>query len=223
MAVTLVVAETITGANVADSLAGGSTGLDLGQTTNGQYSPLILQSANSGRQDLLIYHSAVVDPITDVKFYLAEYTGIYGGANSAAADFTTVGNYGAADSGSTANNGDGFSRGVHIDMSWDVSVAAQFGYSREGTGQKRIFGKSYSGNTGLSLALAFDMHVDAASYWNGATEVDAATPFTGQIGKSTDSVLGNRGHIRNRFYLHTGETNGGIVQYDTVVSFAYTA
>jgi hypothetical protein len=223
MSVTLTVSETITGANASDTLAGGSTGLDLGQTTNGQYSPLILQSANTGHQDLFLRHDAVVDPITDVKFYIAQYSGVYGGANSAAADFTTVGNYGAADSGATANNGDGLSRGSHIDMSWDVSVASQFGYSREASGQKRIFGKSYSGNTGLSLALAFDMHVDAASYWNGATEVDASAPVTGKVGKSTDTVLGNRGHIRNRFYLHTGETNGGILQYDTVVSFAYTA
>ena len=223
MSVTLTVSETITGANASDTLAGGSTGLDLGQTTNGQYAPLILQSANTGHQDIFLRHNAVVDPITDVKFYIAQFSGVYGGAGTAAGDFTIVGNYGAADTGATTNNGDGLSRGSHIDMSWDVSVASQFGYSREASGQKRIFGKSYSGNTGLSLALAFDMHVDAASYWNGASEVDATTPVTGKIGKSTDTVLGNRGHIRNRFYLHTGETNGGVVQYDTTVSFAYTA
>jgi hypothetical protein len=223
MAVTLTVSETITGANASDTLAGGSTGLDLGQVTNGQYSPLTSQAGNTGHQDIFIRHDAVTDPITDVKFYLAQYTGVYGGANSAAADFTTVSNYGAADSGATTNNGDGLSRGAHIDMSWDVATASQFGYGREATGQKRIFGKSYTGNTGLSLALAFDLHVDACSYWNGATEVDATTPVTGKIGKSTDTVLGNRGHIRNRFYLHAGETNGGVVQYDFVTSFAYTA
>jgi hypothetical protein len=223
MAVTLTVSETITGANASDSLSGGSTGLDLGQATNGQYSPIILQSANTGHQDLFLRHDAVVDPITDVKFYIAQFSGVYGGATSAAADFTTVGNYGAADAGTTTNNGDGLSRGSHIDMSWDVSTASQFGYSREASGQKRIFGKSYSGNTGLSIALAFDLHVDACSYWNGASEVDATLPVTGKIGKSTDTVLGNRGHIRNRFYLHTAETNGGVVQYDTVCSFAYTA
>ena len=229
MSVTLTVSETITGANASDTLAGGSTGLDLGQTTNGQYAPLTLQSANTGHQDIFLRHDAVVDPITDVKFYIAQFSGVYGGAGTAAADFTTVSNYGAADlaaGAATANNGDGLSRGSHIDMSWDVSVASQFGYARETSGQKRIFGSTnalYGGKTGLSLALAFDMHVDAASYWNGATEVDATTPVTGKIGKSTDTVLGNRGHIRNRFYLHTGETNGGVVQYDTVCSFAYTA
>lgn len=223
MAVTLTISETAAGAAAADSLSGGSTGIDLGQVTNGQYAPLTLQSANTGHQDVFIRHDAVVDPITDVKFYLAQYTGTYGGANTAAADFTTVGAYGAADSGATTNNGDGLSRGVHIDMDWQVATASQFGYSREAAGNMRIFGKSYSGNTGLSLALAFDMHVDAASYWNGASEVDATTPVTGKIGKSTDTVLGNRGHIRERFYLHTGEINGGIVQFDYVTSFAYTS
>lgn len=223
MAVTLIISETIAGSAVSDALAGGSTGLDLGQVTNGQYAPLTLQSANTGHQDIFLRHDAVTDPITDVKLYLAQYTGVYGGANTAAADFTTVGAYGAADAGATANNGDGLSRGCHIDMDWQVATASQFGYSREATGQKRIFGKSYTGNTGLSLALAFDMHVDAASYWNGSVESDASAPVTGKVGKSTDTVLGNRGHIRNRFYLHTGEINGGVIQYDTVVSFAYTS
>lgn len=223
MSVSLIVSETITGANASDSLAGGSTGLDIGQVTNGQYAPLILQSANTGHQDVFIRHDAVVDPITDVKFYAAQYTGTYGGANSAAADFTTLGAYGAADTGATANNSDGLSRGLHIDMSWDVATASQFAYTRESTGQKRIFGKSYTGKDGLSLANAFDMHVDAASYWNGSSEVDATTPVTGKIGKSSDTVLGNRGHIRKRVYLHTAAVDGGILQYDFVIGFAYTA
>jgi len=226
MAVTLTISETAAGAAAADVLAGGSTGIDLGQVTNGQYSPLILQSANTGHQDLYIRHDAVIDPITDVKLYLAQFSGTYGGANSAAADFATVGAYGVADgasAASTANNGDGFSRGVHIDMDWQVATASQFGYGREAGGQMRIFGKSYAPNDGLSLALAFDLHVDAMSYWNGATEVDATTPVTGQIGISTDTILGNRGHFRERFYLNTAEINGGIIQFDTVVSFAYTA
>lgn len=223
MAVTLTASETIAGANVSDSLAGGSTGLDLGQVTNGQYAPLISQASNTGHQDLFIRHDAVVDPITDVKFYIAQYSGVYGGANTAAADFTTLSNYGAADTGATANNNDGNSRGLHMDMSWDVVTASQFSYAREAGGQMRIFGKSYSGDDGLSLANAFDLHVDACSYWDGSTEADATTPVTGKIGKSTDTVLGNRAHIRLRAYLHTASVDGGILQYDTVISYAYTA
>jgi hypothetical protein len=223
MAVTLVVSETITGANVSDTLAGGSTGLDLGQVTNGQYAPLTLQSANSGEQSIFVRHDAVVDPITDVKLYVAQFSGTYGGANTAAADFTTLGNYGAADTGATANNSDGLSRGLHVDMSWDVATASQFAYTREATGQKRIFGKTYSAKDGLSLAQAHDLHVDACSYWNGSSEIDATTPVTGKIGKASDTVLGNRAHIRARAYLNTAATEGGILQHDVVLSYAYTA
>lgn len=223
MAVTLTVSETITGANVSDTLAGGSVGLDLGQVTNGQYTPLISQASNTGQQDVFISHDAVVDPITDVKLYVAQFSGVYGGANNAAADFTTVANYGAADTGATANNSDGLSRGIHVDMSWDVATASQFAYTREATDQKRIFGKIYTGKDGLSLAQAHDMHVDAMSYWNGSSEVDAITPVTGKIGKSSDTVLGNRAHFRMRGYLHTAAVDGGILQWDTVISFAYSA
>jgi hypothetical protein len=223
MAVILTVSETVTGGNVSDTLAGGSTGLDLGQVTNGQYAPLTLQSANTGHQDIFIRHDAVVDPVTDFKVYLSTFSGTYGGANSAGADFTTIGAYGAADSGATANNSDGLSRGIRVDMSWDVATASQFAFTRETTGQMRIFGKDYSGKDGLSLPQAHDLHVDACSYWNGSSEVDASSPVTGKIGKASDTVLGNRAHIRMRGYLHTAAVDGGILQWDTVFSYAYSA
>lgn len=223
MAVTLTVSTTITGSDVSDTLAGGSTGSDLGQVTNGSYAPVTTQSANTGWRDWYISHNASFDPITDVKFYLAQYSGTYGGASSAAADFTTVGNYGLADTGATKNNADGNSRGLHMDMSWDVTSTNAFDYSRETTGQKRIFGKSYTGKDGLSLANAFDLHVDACSYWNGTSEVDASAPVTGSIGKASDSALGNRAHIKRRFYLNTSAIDGGILQYDFVISYSFTA
>ncbi len=223
MAVTLVVSETAAGADFSDSLAGGGTGLDLGQVTNGFYAPIISQGANTGHQDIYIYHDAVVDPINDVSIYLAEYSASYGGADSAANDFATIGAYGAADAGATKNNDDGESRGIHIDMSWNVSSATQFDYSRETTGQKRIFGKDYDGFDGLLNTTAFPLHVDAMSYWDGSTEADAVTPVEGKIGKSTDTVLGNRGHFKMRGYLHTAATEGGILQWDTIIGFSYTA
>ncbi len=223
MSVSLTVSETVTGAEVSDTLSGGTSGLDFGQVVNGSYSPITLQSANTGKQNIFISHNASVDPITDVKFYVAIYSGTYGGADSAADDFTTLSGMGGADSGGTKNNTDGNSRGLHIDMDWQVSDTNQFDYSREATGQKRIFGKNYSGLTGLSLATAFNMHADSASYWNGSSEVDATTPVTGKIGKSSDSVLGNRCHLQSRFYLHSGATEGGVLQFDIVVAFSFTA
>lgn len=223
MAVTLTVSETVTGAEVADVLAGADTGQDYGQVVSGSYTPVILQSANTGAQDMYLSHDAVVDPITDVKSYLATFSGTYGGANSAAADFTTIGNYGAADTGATANNSDGNSRGLRVDMDWQVSTVNQFSYAREATGQMRIYGKTYTTLTGLSLALAFSLHADACSYWNGTTEVDATTPVTGKIGKASDAVLGNRGHVKDRFALNSGATEGGILQFDRVWAYSYTA
>lgn len=223
MSVLLVVSETVTGSEVSDSLSGGSTGLDLGQVVNGAYSPITSQSANTGQQEVYLSHNATIDPITNVAFYVDTYSGTYGGANSAAADYTTLIGYGAADGGATKNNTDGLSRGLHMDMDWQVSSSNQFQYSREASGNLRIFGKTYTGLDGVAQGTAFPMHVDAASYWNGSSEIDAVTPVTGKIGKSSDTVLGNRGHIKKRFYLHSGATDGGILQNDFVVAYSYTA
>ena len=86
-----------------------------------------------------------------------------------------------------------------------------------------MFGKGYTGLDGVALATAFNLHTDANSYWNGTTEVAATTPVTGKIGKSTDTVLGNRGHVKARFYLNSAAVDGGILQFDFVVGFSYTA
>lgn len=223
MSVTLTISETIAGAEVSDTLEGGDTGLDYGQVVSGSYAPLVDQVGNDGALDIFIRHDAVDDPITDVKLYVQTYTGTYGGANSSAADFTTLSNYGSSDTGATANNSDGNSRGLHIDMSWNVATLSQFDYSRETSGQKRIFGKTYTTKTGLSLANAFALHVDAMSYWNGSVEADATTPETGKIGISSDSVLGNRGHYKARWYLNSGALEGGILQYDQVYAYSYTS
>lgn len=223
MAVLLTVSETVAGAEVSDALAGGDTGMDFGQVVNGSYAPLTSQVANTGHQDVYLRHDATVDPITSVKTYCAQFSGTYGGANTAAADFTALMAYGAADTGGTKNNTDGDSRGLHIDMDWQVSTANQFEYSREATGQKRIYGKDYSGLDGSDLANAFTLHADAMSFWDGSTEADATTPVAGQIGIAADTVLGNRGHLKSRFYLDSGAVDGGILQWDWVFAYSYTA
>jgi hypothetical protein len=225
MAVNLTVSNTtITGSEASDALAGGSTGIDFGQVANGSYSPIISQTANTGAMDIFISHDATIDPITGLKFYVAQYTGSYGGANSASADLTKLLAYGAADTGATKNNSDGNSQGLQIDMDWQVSSANQFDYTRETTGQKRIFGKSYAGGlTGEDSAKAFTLHADAMSYYNGTAEVDASAPVAGKIGKSTDSVLGNCGHLKSRFYLNSAATDGGFLQAGLIVSYSYTA
>jgi hypothetical protein len=184
---------------------------------------VIDQTLNTGVQDIYIRHDAAIDPIENVSFYLGQFSGTYGGATNATSDLSTILAYGLADSGSSKNNADGNSRGLHIDMDWQVSTTNQFLYSRESTGQRRIFGKTSSGKNGSNLALSFPMHEDACSFWNGSAEVDASAPEAGKIGKSTDAVLGNRGHFKKRFYLHTAATDGGIAQWDFVINFSFTA
>lgn len=228
MAVTLTISETLTGSGLADSLSGGGTGLDLGQVINGQYTPIVDQPTNDGVQNIYLSHDAVIDPITDVKFYVQQYgvgTGFtYGGANSAAADITKLLNMGNSSSSSNANNADGLANGLHIDMDWQVTTANQFNPSRIGT-QVRIFGDNGGAATGdgRNLATAFNLYVDAMSRNNGGTEVDASSPQTGKIGKAGDTTLGDRGHIKKRFFLATAETDGGILQWEFVTAFSYTA
>ena len=228
MAVTLTISETLTGSGLADALSGGGTGLDLGQVINGQFSPITDQPTNDGAQEIYLSHNAVVDPITEVKTYVQQYgvgTGFtYGGANSAAADITKLLNMGNTSSSANANNADGLANGLHIDMDWQVTTANQFNPSRIGT-QVRIFGDNGGAATGdgRNLATAFSMHVDAMSRNNGGTEVDATTPVTGKIGKTGDAVLGDRAHFKKRFFLATAETDGGILQWEFVTSFSYTA
>ena len=228
MAVLLTVSETIAGAAFADALEGGGSGIDLGSVINGQFAPIVDQPTNDGKQDVFIRHDATIDPITDVKTFVQQYgtgTGFtYGGANSAAADITKLLNMGNASATSNANNNDGLGNGLHIDMDWQVSTASQFAPARIGT-QVRIYGDNGGAATGegRNLATAFSMHVDAMSRNNGGTEVDAGTPVTGKIGKTGDTTLGDRAHPRLRFFLRTDETDGGILQWEWVIAYSFTA
>lgn len=228
MAVLLTVSETITGAAFADSLSGGGTGIDFGNVINGQYAPIIDQPTNNGHLDVFIRHDATVDPITGLKSFVQQYgvgTGFtYGGANSAAADQTKVLNMGNASASVNANNADGLANGLHIEMDWQVSQANQFNQARIGT-QHRIYGDNGGAASGeaRNLATAFDMHVDAMVYNNAGVEVDATTPQTGKVGKTGDTVLGDRAHPRFRFFLRTDETDGGILQNEIVLAYSFTA
>lgn len=228
MSVLLTVSETLSGTAFADSLAGGGTGIDLGNVINGQYAPLVDQPTNNGHQDVFIRHNATVDPITDVKTFVQNYgigTGFtYGGANSAAADYTKILTMGNADTSTVANNSDGFANGLHIDMDWQVSQSNQFTAARIGTGQHRIYGDNGGASgDGRNLATGFTMNADAMSRNNAGTEVDATTPVAGKIGKTGDTVLGDRAHPRLRFFLRSDETDGGILQWEWVISYSFTA
>lgn len=221
MAVLLTISKTLGGSAVADSLAGGSSGLDLGQVINGQYVPIINQVANTGHQDIFVRHDATVDPIDSVKTFVDEYTGTYGGADSAANDIATLIAKGQADNENTANNSDGLASGFRIEHAGrEIGTlgASAFLPSRA---QVQIYGDS--GTDGIDLASAFDLHVDALIYNDSGSEVDATTPVTGQIGVTGDTVLGDVAHVGVRFYLEDSAPDGGVLQFDWVWAYSFTA
>ena len=223
MAVNLVISETLDGAQVADALAGGGTGLDLGQVQNGEWSPRVPPSSNNeGKQDLYIQHDAVVDPITDVKLFMQEFgvgTGFtYGGADSAAGDFTSLKNLADA-SGSSKNNADGLSGGLWVEFDADVSQVNQFDQATRPTLVK-IFGDGLT--DGIDLASAFQIPTDSMVY-NAPPETLASAAVAGSIGKAGDTVLGDAAHIALRIYLPQSQTDGGIFQGELVTAYSFTA
>lgn len=217
MAVSLIISTVINGTQVADALAGGGTGFDLGPTTNGSYSNVVDQNANTGSANLYIRHDATVDPITDVKFFIAEYSQSYGGANSPSDDFTTLTNLGSA-SGNSKNNADGNSGGLWADQDFDASTINQFDVINFPT-VVNIYGQA---SQGVDVDSAFVMRADSATY-DSAGEQQPSAPEDGKIGISGDTVLGDNSKQKLRLYLPQAFPDGGIHQWDWVISYAFTA
>lgn len=222
MAVALTVSETLDGTAVSDALANGGNGVDLGSVTNGQYAPIVSAPANTGAQILYIRSDATVDPVTEVKTFIQTYgtsTGFsYGGADSAANDYATLVAEGNA-SGSSKNNSDDLSSGLWIDMDSDVSTTNQFDQAGFPSVVK-IYGDN---NTdGIDLASGFTMAAEAMVVDNGG-EQQASAPIAGQIGKDSDLVLGDNAKIRLRIFLRLAFPNGGILQWEWVIAYSFTA
>lgn len=231
MAVLLTVSETLGGSEVADSLAGGGTGVDLGQVVNGQYSPIVDQTLNTGAQILYLRHNAAIDPITNLKVYMDSYsrTGFtYGGAVTAASDFNVLKSEGNASAVTAAekNNSTGLAGGLWMEMQYDVASSNQFDIatargSDPGTKYVKIFGKSAQGQ---DEATAYGIIKEACLYTpDNLVENAPSAPVDGKIGKESDAVLGNRAKIRVRIFLREAFADGGIFQAALVARFSYTA
>ena len=218
MSVSITVANTIDGTPVADALSGGDSGIDLGTVTNGNYAPLVDKNLNQGSRDLYIFHDAVVDPITDLKSFIAQFSGTYGGADSAANDYALVKSIGNT-SGNSKNNGDGNSSGIWIAMDADASDTNNFDVANFPTLNK-IYGDNVS--DGTDLANAFVVNAQAMVYESGG-EQNATSPVDGQVGISGDTTLGDNAHVQLRIYLAEAFTQGGIIQVDWTLAFSYTA
>lgn len=229
MAVTLFFqdAKSAIGDNVFDDgLVGGGQGVDFGQVQNGSYAPIIDGPSNTGAIVAYLNHDAIESPITEVKFFLDNYTTTgftYGGSATAGSDLSNILAQGAAsdESAGAKNNSNGLAGGIWMDMQWDVSTANQFDISTRASNVK-IFGNG--GTQGIDLASAFDLSADAMLYSaDDSAEVDATTPVLGSIGINNDSVLGDYGKIRMRTYLRSDFADGGYFQVALQISYAHLA
>ena len=229
MAVTLFFqdAKSAAGDNIfAEPLVGSGTGVDFGQVQNGSYAPIIDGPSNTGAIVAYLNHDAVESPITEVKFYLDNYTTTgftYGGSATSASDLTNILAQGQTsdESAGAKNNSNGLAGGIWVDMQWDVSTANQFDISTRSSNVK-IFGNG--GTQGIDLASAFDLSADALLYSaDDSAEVDATTPVLGSIGINNDAVLGDYAKIRMRTYLTSGFGDGGYFQVALQVSYAHLA
>ena len=226
MTVSLTISSSRGGGSYNDALQGGSNGIDFGQPSNGTYSPLIDQASNTGSRQLHIRHDAVFDPITDLKTYIQQYSGTYGGADSAANDYSTLIAKGNASNSSNANNDDGLASGLHVEMDQDVNTVNQFSPSRIFTGGGAgdfvaIYGDG--GTDGIDLSSAIVIRSDAMYYDDGVSKVAPSSPQNGLIGKSDDTILGNACELKYRFYMKQSETSGGYLQFDLLFSYSYSA
>lgn len=222
MAVLLTVSETLDGSAVADALAGGGSGIDLGSVVNGSYAPVILKSANSGGQNIFVRHDASIDPITDVKTFIQQYgvgTGFtYGGADTAANDYAAIKALGNG-SGSSKNNADGLSGGFWHDADWDASTANQFDQASFPSVVK-IYGDNLVDGTDLTNAFLIP---NTCQVYDAPGETAASAPVAGKIGKNNDTVLGDNAHFKVRIYLTQAYSQGGIYQFEWVWSYSFTA
>ena len=222
MAVLLTVSETLDGSAVADSLAGGGTGLDLGSVVNGSYAPVVSKAANTGAQNVFIRHDATIDPITDVKTFIQQYgvgTGFtYGGADTAANDYAAIKSLGNG-SGSSKNNADGLSGGLWVDQDWDASTANQFDQASFPAAVK-IYGDNVTDGTDLATAFTIP---NTCQVYDAPGETAASAPQAGKIGKNNDTALGDNAHLKLRIYLTQAYSQGGIYQFEWVISYSFTA
>ena len=222
MAVSLTISKVLNPpAQVSDALAGGGSGLDYGQVVNGSYAPVTNKSANTGYQPLYLSHNAAIDPIVEVKSYVGVFSQTYGGAKTALLDIAELISKGQNDSEATANNSDGLSGGLRIEHAGQNIASLGASAFLPSRAQVKIYGNN--GTDGIDLTSAFNLHVDALGKNTAGVWTDASAPVTGKIGKAGDAVLGDTAWVGCRFYLEEAAADGGIMQWDHVWSFAYTA
>lgn len=221
MTVNIVIAESLDGAQISDTLQGGGTGLDLGQVGTASWTPVVSKTANTGHQDLYIQHDGAL-PIFGLALFIQQMsvgTGHpYGGGDSAADDYAAMIAMGNT-SGSSKNNADGLSSGLWVDMDWNASDATRFDQANFPSLVK-IFGDN---NTdGISISSAFLVAAEAMVYNNGGTEDSPSGPVAGKVGASVaPTVFGDAAHVKLRQYLEQNFGQNGYFQFELVAAYSY--
>lgn len=194
--VDLTISRTNTGTAISDLLSGGEVGLDFGTCING---------AQSDIQSLRIRHNGT-SKITGLSWYILPYTGVYGGNFSPSTDYARL---------RTLGDLSGGDYGIQVCEVWNEPVPFTTFYKIR-TG--------YADNYTTKRAMA-----ETSMFWmNTSTQVetDATSPVAGQIGVNDNSAesqaIGNRAFIRARMGLPSNEPDGGIRQWDWVLSYVYT-
>jgi len=195
--VSLVVSRTETGVEVDDELAGGETGCDIGTVPN---------NGASLAQTLHIRHNGA-NKITELAIYIQPYFGLYGGAFTASDDYNKLLDLG---------DDTGGEYGLHNDEDWNNPTP---------------FSTFYKFKTGSGVSFDTRRYVTTPSmYYRDPTtssKTDPSAPVAGQLGPNNDGAdaqaLGNRAQMKLRLALPASETEGGIRQWSTVISYIYTS
>jgi hypothetical protein len=213
----------VLGSNISDSISGGGggqTGWNIGSITSGQWGPITDKATNVGHKDLYMAHDGA-NKITNVSFYVAEFgttTGYsYGGSDTSSNDYANIKAQGSA-SGTSKNNADNNSRGLWVEMQWDVSDVNRFDIGSRSTLVK-TFGKA---SQGIDDATAFTAAAEGMVY-NSGGETAGSAPLAGEIGAAGDTVLGDTFHGQFRHYMEANPTLSSTVQYELVGRFAFTS
>lgn len=192
----LTVSRTASGNNMTDLLSGGSTGMDMGTCVNG---------AASIAQNMYIRHTGT-SKITSLAYYILPYTGSYGGNFSPANDYArlrVLGDLGGGDFG------------LQVCEEWNQTVPFTT-FFKVATGAA----DSYSTRRSVSDDSMFHVHTETSA------QTDATAPQVGIMGvndNSTESLaIGNRALLRARLALPSNEPDGGVRQWDWVLSYVFT-
>ncbi len=190
MAVSTTVSKTLGGATVADILTGSTTGYDLGTAT---------QSSGSTPVNIVYFRHNGVNPITDASYYIANYSGSYGGDYNASTDYAKI----------IAHGDDG---------------TGSFGLQIEETYSTAAFASPYTIKSGQAVNYATKRVLRTTSmfYNNSTVETAPTLAVQGQIGASGNTTLGDNAKLRLRYIIAASETLAGKRQFDIVFSYTFT-